>query len=68
MSFLNQHQRVIETIRENLSPAEVMAIRAQERKAGRLVNVTRLHGDLVEIEITHPDKVIDITPSALSLN
>jgi hypothetical protein len=49
-------------IRENLNPSEVMAIRMQERKAGRLVNVTRLHDELVEIEIIHPDKIIDITP------
>ena len=53
---------VIETIRENLTPSEVMAIRMQERKAGRLVNVSRLHSELVEIEIIHPDTVIDITP------
>ena len=53
---------VTEIIRENLNPSEVMAIRMQERKAGRLVNVTRLHDQLVEIEIIHPDKVIDITP------
>ena len=53
---------VTEIIRENLNPSEVMAIRMQERKAGRLVNVTRLHDQLVEIEIIHPDKIIDITP------
>ncbi len=52
----------VEIIRENLNPSEVMAIRMQERKAGRLVNVTRLHDKLVEIEIVHPDKVIDVTP------
>ena len=54
---------VTEIIRENLNPSEVMAIRMQERKAGRLVNVTRLHDQLVEIEIIHPDKIIDITPT-----
>ncbi len=59
---------VVETIRENLTPSEVMAIRMQERKAGRLVNVSRLHADLVEIEIIHPDKVIDITPNQPYLN
>ena len=53
---------VTEIIRENLNPSEVMAIRIQERKAGRLVNVTRLHDQLVEIEIIHPDKIINITP------
>ncbi len=52
----------VEIIRENLNPSEVMAIRMQERKAGRLVNVTRLHDKLVEIEIIHPNKVIDVTP------
>ncbi|MGB0847153.1 MAG: hypothetical protein ACPGSM_10535 [Thiolinea sp.] len=57
-----QNKPVIETIRENLTPAEVLAIRTQERKAGRLVNVSRLHGNLVEIQIIHPEKIIDITP------
>lgn len=59
---------VIEVIREKLTPAEVMAIRQQERRAGRLVNVTRLHNDLVEIEIIHPDRVIDITPVPMGLS
>lgn len=58
---------VTEVIRENLTPAEVMAIRQQERRAGRLVNVTRLHHQLVEIEIIHPNTVIDITPERLAL-
>ena len=61
-------QRTVEVIRENLKPSEVMAIRQQERAAGRLVNVTRLHKDLVQIEIIHPDKVIDITPKTRALN
>lgn len=59
---------VTEIIRENLNPSEVMAIRMQERKAGRLVNVTRLHDKLVEIEIIHPDKIIDITPAGRYLS
>ena len=53
----------IETIRENLSPSEVLAIRQQERAAGRLVNVTRLHAQLVEIQIIHPSRTIDVTPA-----
>ena len=59
---------VTEIIRENLNPSEVMAIRMQERKAGRLVNVTRLHDKLVEIEIIHPDTIIDITPKGYYLS
>lgn len=62
------HKPVTEIIRENLNPSEVMAIRMQERKAGRLVNVTRLHDKLVEIEIIHPDKIIDITPAGRYLS
>jgi len=52
-----------EVIRENLSPAEVLAIREAERARGRLVNVNRLDADLVEIEIIHPDTAIDVTPA-----
>ena len=62
------NQPTIEIIRERLSPAEVMAIRQQERRAGRLVNVTRLHSDLVQIEIIHPDTAINITPRQKHLN
>lgn len=58
---------VTEVIRENLTPTEVMAIRQQERRAGRLVNITRLHSGLVEIEIIHPNKIIDITSERLVL-
>ncbi|MGB1012392.1 MAG: hypothetical protein ACPGVP_21940 [Thiolinea sp.] len=58
---------VTETIRENLTPAEVLAIRQQERRAGRMVNVSRLHSDLVEIEIIHPETVIDVTPRPQSM-
>ncbi len=54
---------MIEVIRENLSPAEVMAIREAERAKGHLVNINRLDAELVEIEIIHPNKVIDVTPS-----
>lgn len=63
---MNRHN--VEVIRENLTPQEVMAIRQQERRAGRMVNISRLHSTLVEIEIIHPDKVIDITPRHDRLN
>ena len=49
-------------IRENLSPREVLAFCQAERAQGHLVNVTRLHSELVQIEIIHPNKVIDVTP------
>lgn len=55
-------QLITEIIRENLSPSEVMAIRQAECAKGHLVNVNRLHSQLVEIEIIHPHRVIDVTP------
>lgn len=55
--------QAIEIIRENLTTSEAMEIRRQERAAGRLVNVNRLHAQLVEITIIHPDRAIDVTPT-----
>ena len=62
------NQSTIEIIRERLTPAEVLAIRQQERREGRLVNVTRLHSDLVQIEIIHPDTAINVTPQRKHLS
>lgn len=56
-------QIIIEVIRENLSPSEVMAIRQAELAKGHLVNINRLHSELVEIEIIHPNRAIDVTPN-----
>lgn len=56
-------QMMTEVIRENLSPTEVLAIRQAELAKGHLVNVNRLHSQLVEIEIIHPNRVIDVTPN-----
>ena len=55
-------QIITEIIRENLSPSEVMALRQAELAKGHLVNVNRLHSQLVEIEIIHQHRVIDVTP------
>ncbi|TXH67832.1 MAG: hypothetical protein E6Q83_16215 [Thiothrix sp.] len=55
-------QIITEVIRENLSPSEVMALRQAELAKGHLVNVNRLHSQLVEIEIIHPNRTINITP------
>ncbi|TXH75560.1 MAG: hypothetical protein E6Q85_04455 [Thiothrix sp.] len=52
-----------EIIRENLSPSEVLAIRQAELAKGHLVNINRIHNQLVEIEIIRPNRVIDVTPS-----
>ncbi|WP_083900570.1 hypothetical protein [Thiolinea disciformis] len=54
---------ITEIIRENLTPTQVLAICQAERAKGRFVNVNRLHSQLVEIEIIHPNRVIDVTPS-----
>lgn len=56
-------QVVTEIIRENLSPSEVMALRQTELAKGHLVNVNRLHSQLVEIEIIHQNRIIDVTPA-----
>ena len=53
--------RIIETIREDLTPSQVLAIREKEQQRGRLVNINRIHSALVEIQIIHPD-AIDVTP------
>jgi len=43
--------QLIEIIRENLTPQQVMTIRAEEKSKGNCVNVRRIHPALVEIEI-----------------
>ena len=50
----------IEIIRENLSPQQVMLIRAEEKAKGNSVNIRRIHPALVEIEII-PSYIVDIT-------
>jgi hypothetical protein len=52
--------RIIETIREDLTPSQVLAIREKEQQRGRLVNINRIHSALVEIQIIHPDRVINM--------
>ncbi|HHL18117.1 MAG TPA: hypothetical protein ENJ33_00115 [Thiothrix sp.] len=52
----------VEIIREDLSATQVMAIRKEELAKGHNVNIRRIHSELVEIEITHNNNVIDITP------
>ena len=52
----------IETIRENLTPAQVLAIRERPEQQGKLVNISRLHSRLVKIEIITPDRALDVTP------
>jgi len=56
-----------ETIRENLTPAQVLAIRERAEQQGKLVNVSRLHSRLVQIEIITPDRAIDVTPRRRAL-
>lgn len=41
----------VEVIREHLSPAQVLEIRAEAKREGHKVNVTRLLNGLVEVEI-----------------
>lgn len=41
----------VEIIREHLSPDQVLAIRAEAKREGKKVNVTRLLNGLVEIEL-----------------
>lgn len=52
----------VEIIREDLSTAQVMAIRQEELAKGHNVSIRRIHSELVEIEITHNNQIIDITP------
>ncbi len=52
----------IEIIREDLTSAQVMELRKEEIAKGNHINIRRIHSALVEIEITHNDRVIDITP------
>ena len=52
----------VEIIREDLSTEQVMAIRREELAKGHSVNIRRIHSTLVEIEITHNNNIVDITP------
>lgn len=54
--------RNVEIIREHLSPTQVLEIRKEAKREGCKVNITRLLNGLVEIEITKPEKVIDVMP------
>lgn len=56
----------IETIRENLSPQQVMQIRAEEKAKGNRVNIQRIHLALVQIEII-PANIIDLIAEKISL-
>ena len=53
--------QLIEIIRENLNPQEVMTIRAEEKAKGNSVNIRRIHPALVEIQII-PFSIIEIRP------
>ena len=59
---MNHPKGTIETIRENLSTEQVLAIRDRAISQGKRVNVMRLHSRLVQIEIITPDRVLDVTP------
>ena len=59
---MNNRNGTIETLRENLTPDQVLAIRNQAISQGKRVNVMRLHSRLVQIEIITPDRVLDVTP------
>lgn len=59
---MNNRNGTIETIRENLSTEQVLAIRDRAISQGKRVNVMRLHSRLVQIEIITPDRVLDVTP------
>lgn len=52
----------IEVIREDLTPNQVLEIRREAIKAGCTVNINRLHTQLVEIQIIHPNKTIELNP------
>ena len=54
--------RNIEIIREHLTPTQVLEIRREAKKEGAKVNVTRTMSGIVEIEIIHRERIIDITP------
>lgn len=59
---MNNRNGTIETLRENLTPDQVLAIRDRAISQGKRVNVMRLHSRLVQIEIITPDRVLDVTP------
>ena len=51
---------IIETIREDLTPAQVLAIRREEQGKGHIVNINRIHSQLVEIQIIRPNRIIEL--------
>ena len=57
----------IEVISENLTTAQVLEIRRQAKMEGCAVNVHRWSASLVEIRITKPHPVIDISRSSYSV-
>ena len=43
---------ILETIRENLTPDQVLKLKREENAKGNRVNINRIHAQLVEIVIT----------------
>ncbi len=50
---------LVEIIRENLNPQQVLTIRTEEKAKGNSVNIRRIHPALVEIVII-PPSIIDV--------
>ena len=59
---------IIETLRDNYTPSQVLQIRREEKKAGHWVNVNRLHSRLVEIQVIEPSRTIEARYSIKQLN
>jgi len=57
----------VEIIREHLSPEQVLAIRAEAKREGKKVNVTRLLNGLVEIEIKEYKEASSTEPNHIHL-
>ena len=57
----------VEIISENLTPTQVLEIRLEAKREGCTVNVQRWSASLVEIRITRPDRVIDISNGGYSV-
>lgn len=53
--------KIIETLEDNFTPAQVLQIRKEEQQKGHRVNVQRLYSKRVRLEIIEPDRAIDIT-------
>lgn len=66
MSFVSDH---IETLRLNITDLQALEIRREALNRGAFkVNISRLHSQLIEIEIFNRPQltVIDVTPKRLS--